>query len=430
MRRADISPKSIALLLAGGLLLYGLYSSIEFYDDTVEGNWSLQALINPYLAAEKFIGASGIEVTGAVSLTKLDSLDGITTLFISDSGIVTNRRQLDQVLDWLDGGGNIILSANSVDDGEDLLMQEFDLGVRWLSFSEQDDDSDSDSDSDSDGEFDARPRQSIGDRLREYNRKIEEGMSKEDIASILKPEVVVTGVGFGDDIGDLEIAFHTSLGLQHPYIDDGDYDDQAIKPNSWSSSERGIHLIQFNVGAGLFTVVSDASIWTSQRIDEFDHAYLLWILMDKTGEFAVLRQIFKDSLWSLARQHGFELLIAALVTLLIWLWYLGHRFGRITPQDSSMSRALGEHFLSVTAYLWKRKRTDYLLASLRQRVLRKGTLHIGEFARADEARQIELLAKRSNCNPDSVQRALHQSEFTESTFVTTVKLLKHIEQSL
>ena len=129
MKRADFSAKSIALLLAGGLLLYGLYSSIEFYDETVEGNWSLQALVNPYLAAEKFIESSGIEVTGAVSLAKLDSLDGITTLFISDSSIISNQRQLDQVLDWLDGGGNIILSANSVGDGEDLLMQQFDLGV-------------------------------------------------------------------------------------------------------------------------------------------------------------------------------------------------------------------------------------------------------------------------------------------------------------
>lgn len=420
MKRADFSAKSIALLLAGGLLLYGLYSSIEFYDETVEGNWSLQALVNPYLAAEKFIESSGIEVTGAVSLAKLDSLDGITTLFISDSSIISNQRQLDQVLDWLDGGGNIILSANSVGDGEDLLMQQFDLGVTWLSFTDDDDD----------GEDDNKSHQSIGDSLREYNRKIEEGMSKEDIAGSLQPEVAITRVGFGDDIGDLEVAFLTSLGLQHPYIDDGDYDESAIKPSSWSGSERGIHLIQFDYGAGLLTVVSDASIWTSQRIDEYDHAYLMWILMDKSGDFAVLRQIFKDSLWSLSKKYGSELLIASLLTLLIWLWYLGHRFGRITPQDSSMSRAMGEHFLSVTAYLWKRKRADYLLASLRQRVLRKGTVRIGEFARADEARQIELLAKRSNCHTDSVQRALHQSEFTESTFVTTVKLLKHIEQSL
>ena len=50
------STKMSKVLLVLGLILvifagWGLYSSIEFYDETEHSAWSLEALRNPYLAA-------------------------------------------------------------------------------------------------------------------------------------------------------------------------------------------------------------------------------------------------------------------------------------------------------------------------------------------------------------------------------------------
>ena len=42
-------------------------------------------------------------------------------------------------------------------------------------------------------------------------------------------------------------------------------------------------MMQFEVGEGLLTIVTDPSIWTSYRIDKYDHAYLLWILSAGEG---------------------------------------------------------------------------------------------------------------------------------------------------
>ena len=138
----------------------------------------------------------------------------------------------------------------------------------------------------------------------------------------------------------------------------------------------------------------------------------------------------QDSIWTLFARNARELLIAGGLLLLLWIWHLGHRFGRLVPRDLSRTRALAEHFSSIAHYLWHRRQGEYLIEPLRQRILRRASLQVGEFATAAPERQIELLAERSDLNPDAIERALNDNDFNESTFVQKVRLLKRIEQSL
>ena len=60
------STNASKLWLGLGLILivflgWGFYSSIEFYDETEQSAWSLNALRNPYLAAQQFIQKSGLK---------------------------------------------------------------------------------------------------------------------------------------------------------------------------------------------------------------------------------------------------------------------------------------------------------------------------------------------------------------------------------
>jgi len=116
--------------------------------------------------------------------------------------------------------------------------------------------------------------------------------------------------------------------------------------------------------------------------------------------------------------------------MVILMWRLGYRFGRLLPRDLSRRRALGEHFSALSHYLWKRGRGEYLLTPLRQAVLRRASFALGEFANADQARQFELIAERCDLQPEAIARALGNNDFNETSFVVTVRLLKHIEQSL
>ena len=85
MRRNSHALKLVLAALLFGLIAWGLYSSIEFYEETEESGWSVDALRNPYLAAQKFMVGSGIGVTDVDSLTKLDQLSTLGTLFFSDA---------------------------------------------------------------------------------------------------------------------------------------------------------------------------------------------------------------------------------------------------------------------------------------------------------------------------------------------------------
>ena len=414
MRQNSISARLVLGVLLLGLIFWGLYSSIEFYEETEESSWSAAALRNPYLAAQKFMAASGIAVTDADSLVKLDELSTLGTLFFSDANQVQTPRQLQQVMDWLDVGGNVIYTADSVAHVDDLLLREFAVGVEWREYEDEE----------------PKEEKPLSETLREYNRQIEDGKSREDIADSLNDEKAsITKVTFGDDIGDLEVAFNDAKILTQPFIADAE-SDTSHQPFSWSYSEYGVHMMQFEVGSGLLTIISDPGIWTSYQIDQYDHVYLLWLLSSGEGTFAILRSVLRDSIWVLMARNATELLIAVGLTILIWIWRTGYRFGRLVPRDLAHSRALGEYFSSISHYLWHRRHGLYLVGPLRQRVLRRASLTLGEFTRADRQRQFELIAERCDLNPVSVTRAFSVDDFNETSFVQTVRLLKHIEQSL
>jgi hypothetical protein len=414
MRRNSLPVKLVLGALLLGLVAWGLYSSIEFYQETEESGWSVDALRNPYLAAQRFMSASGIEVTDVDSLVKLDQLTTLGTLFFSDANQVQTPRQLQQVMDWLDVGGNVIYTADSVAHGDDLLLGEFAVEVEWREFEDEEENED-------------KP---LSETLREYNRQIEDGKTREDIADSLNDdEDSITTVQFSDDIGVLEVAFNNDKILTQPYIADPE-SDISHQPFSWSHSEYGVHMMQFEVGSGLLTIISDPGVWTSYQIDQYDHAYLLWLLSSGEGNFAILRSVLRDSIWVLMARNASELLIAVGLMLLIWIWRMGYRFGRLLPRDLTHSRALGEYFSSISHYLWHRRHGEYLVAPLRQRVLRRASLVLGQFSLAGQQRQFELIAERCDLNPASVARAFSADDFNETSFVQTVRLLKHIEQSL
>ena len=414
MQRNSISSRLVVGGLLLGLIGWGLYVSIEFYEETEESGWSVDALRNPYLAAQKFMTGSSIEVTDVDSLLKLDELSMQGTLFFSDANQVQTPRQLRQVMDWLDVGGNVIYTADSVSHSDDLLLKEFAVEVEWREYEDEE----------------VKEETSLSESMREYNRQIEDGKSREEIASSLgDAEESITTVKFDDDIGVLEVEFNDAKILTQPYISDPD-SDTIHQPFSWSYSEYGVHMMQFEVGSGLLTIISDPGIWTSYRIDQHDHAYLLWLLSSGEGNFAILRSVLRDSIWVLMARNASELLIALGLIVLIWIWRTGYRFGRLLPRERSHSRALGEYFSSISHYLWHRRHGEYLVAALRGRVLRRASLTLGEFLRVDQRRQFELIAERCDLNAEAVTRAFNVNDFNETSFVRTVRVLKHIEQSL
>ena len=411
----------MALLAAIGICIVaaGLYTVIEECEEEVTARWSIEALLNPFLAAERFLQKSDIGVVEVEGLVGIETLDGVSTLFVSEANLVVSEAQLERVMAWLEQGGNVIYAANFVAHEDDLLLDRFDVDVEWYDYDEDDHDAKAEA-----------TQESLAEKMREYNRQIEEGKTREEITETEGRDNALTTVDFDDGSGQLEIDFDDRLTLVQPYIEDDDVDDTVAQPVSWAYSDYGVHMVQFDVGAGLLTIVSDPGIWTSYRIDHYDHAFLLWKLSASGGSFAILHPVLQNSLWDLTVEHASELLIAAALIIAVWIWHLSYRFGRLVSRDTTRTRALAEHFSSISHYLWHRRHGEYLLQPIRHRIQRRAGLILGEYAGADSGRQTELLAERCDRSQQAVARAMHQSDFNEAGFVQTVKLLKHIEQSL
>ena len=389
------------------------YNSIEFYEETEESSWSIEAIRNPYLAAEKFLNASGVEVLKADSLVKLATLNDVSTLLITEASQISQPRQLDSVLTWLEKGGSLIVTANTFSTEDDLLLREFGVDVVFPKLENNEKEEDI---------------PSLSETLREYNEKIDQGMTPEEIARSDVGEISLTEIDFGE-AGKLEIHFNPNRVLSHAFIEGTD-DNPPRQPFSWSSSDYGVHMIQFDVGDGLLTIVSDPTIWQSGNIDAYDHAFLLWVLSSHRGDFALLRSIRRDTLWALAYRNAYELLTALSVLIIFSIWYAGQRFGRIIPLEDMSNRALSQHFAATAGYLWHRKAINALLKPMRQEIFRRAHLVIPAFASANSDTRLNLIADYCRLDQQTVKMIFETNKLNESAFVSSVKLLKQIEQSL
>ncbi len=421
----------ILLLTAGALLLWYLYSNIEFYEETRKTAWSSKALTNPNLAAQYFLEKGGIQVKQSASLVTLDQLEGVNTVIISNVNQVVNPRQLEKVLEWLKQGGNMIVSAGYVSAETDLLLDRFDVGVEWYEedIANEDSSDSTDENSDENTDIDSKEK-SLSDIMREYNKNIDEGKTADEIEQS-KEDEILTEVNFGEKVGVLKINFDPQVILTHPAIDSDTRDESRPIPFSWSSSKNGVHLLQFDVGKGLLTIMSDSSIWESREIQKFDHAFLLWMLISTDGDVAFFNSVERQSLWSMAVDSASELLIALTLLVFFLLWHLSHRFGRIEVNYHTGSRSMGDHFSATANYLWHRKATSHLLAPLRNRVLRQAGFAFPAINRASETEQkLQLISEYCNIDFKAVETAFNSTQHNEITFVQSVRLLKQIEKQL
>ena len=406
----------VILLIALGWIVY---QRIEFYDEAVNTEWSLEARRNPFLAARLFLEQSGVQVVETDTLLKLPDLKNVSTLLITDSNQITHPRLLDQVLDWLQQGGTLIMQADSGSEDEDLLLQHFDIGVDWQSYDETTDSEQNDHSTDDSLDIDPQLRQP--------------GMPPQQAEETAhnKPDELLTTITF-DDADELQAAFSPYTVLTQGYLENSDEYSGDYTPLSWAGSEQGIHMLQFEYGSGLLTVVSDSDIWSSHHIGEHDHSYLLWLLIANDGDLAFLRPELRDSIFQLLAKYASETLIAIALFLVLLLRYWMQRFGRIEILENTQSRSLNEHLLASGHYLWRQGSVDHLLKPARDQIMRTALSNIPllRSENLNEQQQYELISQHTGLAYQQIENAFSARPDRESELIQTIRLLQHMEKLL
>ncbi len=406
----------VLLFLAAGAA--GFFALFERYEEVVERGASARARRNPFLAAELFLRRVHRDPVAShaswVDLGDPDAWAPEGALLVTDSRLLLSESQIDRVLGWVRGGGNLIVGAapSTFDESEDRLLQRFGVEHRSVARAvrgggETDEDH---RDRAGIGEAAGRegPSRSVSEALREHNAKLEEELRAREEAPAAGegeekagatadrvekparreappiPPEAITRLEFSGEATPLEIHFSPSSVLRHAAFDAEDREEGAPEsddeagseaeapstpeqpsPSAWAGSDAGVHLVQFDVGDGLLTIVSDASIWKSKEIVDLDHAHLLRRLVGGDGGVVLLygRDVMSAAEW-LVRNARAPLLAGGL-TLLAALWLRGRRFGPLLADPPPGSRSLADQLDGSARFLWSNGHVGVLVDAMR-----------------------------------------------------------------
>lgn len=402
------------IVLLMGLAIYGFETFFEPWEKTIDHGFSREARINPFLAAEHYLTKLGYDVQSDDSAAILNNLSSVSALLISQAELVRSESRARLLKAWLLQGGHLIIEAPSAGQvSRHVLLAPFAV---------------------SRVKHENNP--STADDQHQHAWSEIAGISENDEdRTALIPQEQLTQIQFENASDPVIAYFSPDFILEHSKVQqEGDEVSEEPLPLYQAGDEDGLHFIQFPVGEGLLTVVSDTSLWHSRRIGQFDHAYLLRMLSSRVESseqtVRIIRGTQMPPLTTIVWQEAPELVVAFGLLLAAWLAYRSRRFGAVQEPDFSRRRAISEHVRASADFLWRHQRYKALLEPLQQEVVKKTNLRYPG-SRSDKNELYRYLADRAGLEAMDVRLALSMPDkVNETGFVRQVALLQKIRESL
>ena len=357
-RRGTIAIALLAVLVAA-LGVY-LYLKATPYQVEIDHGPSPEARANPYLAAQLFLRQQGLSVDHANGLDILPGLDPHrhSLLLLGDRYNMTPR-QIDQVINWTRGGGRLLFVAESLWDeklghSNDLLLDRVQLR-QFLSKDLK------------------APPPDIGD----------------------DPYPQLTKLYLEDENAPAYAGFDTAFHLEDP----------KNLAQAWANSARATHMMQLDYGLGSIIVVTDADLWKTPAVEQYDNAWLLWYLTADT-RVTLIFNTDHDSLLTLLLRYFPQALVALLALIGLGFWHFGVRQGPLLEPAPKARRQLQEHLRASADFLLRRNGQAGLLQALQQDILRRVRRRHPGFEQLGVAEQWLVLARLTGQPTRAISQAM------------------------
>ncbi len=352
----------LAALIAGLLAALGvyLYQQTTPYQEVIDHGPSPEARANPYLAAEHFLRQQGLTVTHANSLDILPLLEPRqhSLLLLGDRANMTPR-QADQVLNWTRAGGRLLFVAEALWDEKtgksgDLLL----------------------------------------DRV-QLHQSMTKDLGNPPLDAEADPYPNLTKLYLEDEDAPAYVSFDPQFHLEDP----------KNLAQSWANSALATHMMQLGYGLGSITVVTDAELWKTPNIGQYDNAWLLWYLYSDTGVTLVFN-IDHDNLRTLLLRYFPQALVALAALMGLWIWHVGLRQGPLQAPAPKARRKLQEHLRASADFMLRRSGQHSLLRGLQHDVLRRARHRHPGFEHLGVAEQWQVLAHLTGQPTRAIRQAL------------------------
>ncbi len=443
------------LVLIAGFIAFCMFFLMERYERTVWSDTSIAAKRNPYLAAQQYLEQRGVTVVETNDILDFESIPVDQTILLTKvDSMLVSPRQVEAALDWIDRGGYMIVGVDDEIEGQTSILKHFDIEPEYRSsvisdfFDETDED------------------ESMADRLREMNRRIDEEarQAEEDLASESETaadndtdvsEVVENPIDeatqreldlYGDDrdhefytitINDdetIHVAVLDNIILNQWMVGEEieNRSDQGYTLNTWASDEIGQRMLHFYYGEGTFVALSSADLWLSTSVALGDHAYLLSYLVPDDSTLQLFYNLTSPSFGDLLFDYFKELIWAMLAFLCFWLWYRGTRTQRIRGNTQTGRRNFSEHLLASAQYLVRESQYAQLIDTIKQDIEQQLRPQHPNFSQLNDASQVAIITDKTNLSKAAIESWLAYCKQIDSRehFFAAVKIGNAIRKQL
>jgi hypothetical protein len=197
------------------------------------------------------------------------------------------------------------------------------------------------------------------------------------------------------------------------------------------NDSNGIHLVEYNLGDGVITIMSGFDLWRNRNIGRYDHAAALaQILGDNPGKVWFLQGVSMPSLFELMWQYGLEAVVASAVLLLLILWYLNNRFGPVVAINQRQRRSLLEHLDAVGQFDWRYQHAEGILKTVRSDLHQMIETRYPRWQKKSATEQTEWLAQRTRLPELEISQALTASPDHQTNFTRYIRVLQIIRKTV
>ncbi|WP_428033629.1 DUF4350 domain-containing protein [Amphritea sp.] len=394
------STNRVLLWLLAGLLLIGgiwytqwFFKNFEKVTEEHRVDISPAATRNRFLAAERFLTTLGYEAESFRARNLIAMLPPTSdALLVRRMPPEMSDQQIDTLDKWVEAGGVLILAPQYFYEDDETNNPFLDyLGVRMLS-PEAVDEEPAESDSTQNAAVDAAESS--------VYRQVKLSLASE-------PEPVT--VSFRRD----------------RVLDDSE---------EWSSetfgSEQGANYLKLAFGQGRVLVLSDLDLFTNDRINKDDNAFLLSHLVGGSRKIWLQYSIDSVPLPQLLWQKIPFIVSVVVVLCLLMGWRLFLYTGPRLRLQNVQRRNLLEHIDATASYAWRIDRGASLFENNRKALEQAWRKRHPALNPMDNSQRAEWIGEKTGMAATAVERSLYHEIKKDQDFIKATLVLQQLASSL
>ncbi|MCK5726057.1 MAG: hypothetical protein KAH22_04420 [Thiotrichaceae bacterium] len=396
-------------VLVVGLISFGgfLYSSqcVETKTKEIDIGFRGEARSNSLYASRLFLKKMGIPAEKVDIYHLRDLPSKKTVILINTYRSTLVNYQINQLMDWVKGGGHLItvvIPERDIGEEGDLLQMKLGINTEEIY------------------NFKSHFLEKQNEQLKK-DKKAGKKVSKNKVE--FDPTFKVS---FKDS--------EKTYGLDFLTIDPlSILEDKTKKSDEIIMVDEAAYLLNRQYGKGLISIASDLDIIENRMIEDEDHAEFFWQLVHrKHRTIDNVWLINTDEMPSLIAWlwgYGWQIILTLSLFLVFWLYSLSHRLGPVIPSEALNRRRLLEHIQASGYFFWKKNQQDKLINSSQQAALQKIGKLFPEWSQLTVDEQLALASEYTDIPIKELSPLLFENKtLTIDEFIQRIQQLEAIRK--